>query len=182
MSRIPTPTVDQAPAAAKLLLAGVKQQLGSVPNMFRLIANSPATLEAYLGFSGALGKGKLAPATRERIALAVAEVNGCNYCLSAHTYIGLNLANLDDAEITANRSGASNDITADAAVRFAAKVATQRGQVEDGDISSLRHAGYSDGEILEIIGHVALNVFTNYVNEALKTEIDFPRVDARKAA
>lgn len=182
MSRIPTPTVDQAPAAAQPLLAGVQKQLGTVPNMFRLIANSPATLEAYLGFSGALGKGKLAPATRERIALAVAEVNGCNYCLSAHTYIGLNLAKLDAAEITANRSGASNDPVADAAVRFAAKVATQRGQIDDGDIAALRDAGYSDGEVLEIVGHVALNVFTNYVNEALKTEIDFPPVDARQAA
>jgi uncharacterized peroxidase-related enzyme len=182
MSRISTPTVDQAPAAAQPLLASVQKQLGTVPNMFRLIANSPATLEAYLGFSGALSKGKLAPATRERIALAVAEVNGCNYCLSAHTYIGLNLAELDEAEITANRSGASNDVIADAAVRFAAKVATQRGHVDDAEIAALRRAGYSDGEILEIIGHVALNVFTNYVNEALKTEIDFPRVDARKAA
>ncbi|WP_037503128.1 carboxymuconolactone decarboxylase family protein [Sphingomonas jaspsi] len=182
MSRIPTPTVDQAPAAAQPLLAGVQKRLGTVPNMFRLIANSPATLEAYLGFSGALGRGKLAPATRERIALAVAEVNGCNYCLSAHTYIGLNLAKLDAAEITANRSGASNDPVADAAVRFAAKVATQRGQIDDGDIAALRDAGYSDGEVLEIVGHVALNVFTNYVNEALKTEIDFPRVDARQAA
>jgi uncharacterized peroxidase-related enzyme len=182
MSRIPTPTVDQAPANARPLLAGVQKQLGTVPNMFRLIANSPATLEAYLGFSGALGNGKLAPATRERIALAVAEMNGCDYCLSAHTYIGLNLAKLDEAEITANRSGASNDVIADAAVRFAAKVARERGQVDDADIASLRQAGYSDGEILEIIGHVALNVFTNYVNEALKTEIDFPRIGARKAA
>ena len=182
MSRIPTPTVDHAPADAQPLLAGVQKQLGTVPNMFRLISNSPAALEAYLGFSGSLGKGKLAPATRERIALAVAEVNGCNYCLSAHTYIGLNLTKLDVAEITANRSGASNDLIADAAVRFAAKVAKQRGQIDNGDIVSLRQAGYSDGEILEIIGHVALNVFTNYVNEALKTEIDFPRVDARKAA
>lgn len=182
MSRIPTPTVDQAPATAQPLLAGVQKQLGTVPNMFRLISNSPATLEAYLDFSGALGKGTLAPATRERIALTVAEVNGCEYCLSAHTYIGLNLAKLDEAEITANRSGVSNDLIADAAVRFAAKVARERGQIEDADIVALRQAGYSDGEILEIIGHVALNVFTNYVNEALKTEIDFPRIAARKAA
>ena len=182
MSRIPTPTIDQAPMITQPLLAGVQKQLGTVPNMFRLISNSPATLEAYLGFSGALVKGKLAPAIRERIALAVAEVNGCEYCLSAHTYIGLNLAKLDEAEINANRSGVSNDLIADVAVRFATKVARERGQIDDADIVALRHAGYSDGEILEIIGHVALNVFTNYVNEALKTEIDFPRIAARKAA
>jgi len=182
MSRIPTPTADQTPATSQPLLAAVQQKLGTVPNLFRIVANSPATLEAYLGFSEALGKGELTPATRERIALAVAEVNGCDYCLSAHTYLALNLAKLDEAEITANRSGASNDLTADAAVRFAAKITRQRGQVGEADIAALRQAGYSDGEIVEIVGHVALNVFTNYVNEALKTDIDFPRIGARKAA
>jgi uncharacterized peroxidase-related enzyme len=183
MSRIPTPaTIADAPAKAQPLLDAVKAQLGVVPNMFRLISNSPQTLEAYLGVSGALGKGALPAATRERIALAVAEVNGCDYCLSAHTYLGKNLAKLDDAEITANRNGASNDPKADAAVRFAAKLARQRGQISDADLSGLKLAGYSDAQVLEIVMHVAINTFTNYVNEALGTEIDFPVVTARKAA
>jgi uncharacterized peroxidase-related enzyme len=182
MSRIPTPTTEQAPAKSQPLLAAVNKQLGTVPNMFRIIANSPAALEGYLGFSGALGHGALPAATRERIALAVAEVNGCDYCLSAHTYLGRNLAKLDDAEITANRNGASNDVKADAAVRFAAKIARQRGQVTEADIEAVRKAGYGDDAIVEVIAHVALNVFTNYVNEVLKTDIDFPAVSARKAA
>lgn len=183
MSRIPTPaTVADAPAATHPLLNAVNAQLGVVPNLFRIVANSPAVLEAYLGFSGALGKGKLSAATRERISLAVAEVNGCDYCLSAHTYLGRNLAKLDDAEITANRNGASNDVKADAAVRFAAKVARDRAAVTDADVEAVKQAGYSDAEIVEIIGNVALNVFTNYINEALKTEVDFPHVAARKAA
>ena len=182
MSRIPTPSVDAAPADTQPLLAAVQRKLGTVPNMFRIIANSPATLEAYLGFSEGLGKGALSPATRERIALTVAEVNGCDYCLSAHTYLALNLAKLDEAEITANRSGASNDLVADAAVRFAAKLAHQRGQIDETDIVAIRQAGYSDAEIVEIVGHVAINVFTNYINEALKTDIDFPRIGARQAA
>ena len=100
---------------------------------------------------GALGKGELAAPTRERIALAVAEINGCSYCLSAHTYLGKNLAKLDDAEMTANRNGASNDPKADAAVRFAAKVARERGHVSEDDIRSIKMAGYSDGEIIEIV-------------------------------
>ena len=100
MSRIPTPaTIDAAPTASRPLLEGVKKQLGVVPNMFRLISNSPAALEGYLGLSGALNKGPLPAPTRERIALAVAEENGCSYCLSAHSYLGKNLAKLDDAEI-----------------------------------------------------------------------------------
>lgn len=182
MSRIPTPAVEQAPEKSQPLLAAVHKQLGTVPNLFRIVANSPAALEGYLGFSGALGKGALPAPTRERIALAIAEVNHCGYCLSAHTYIARNLAKLDDAEITANRNGASNDIKADAAVRFAVKLAQDRGQASDADITTLRQSGYSEAEIVEIIAHVALNTFTNYVNEALKTEIDFPAVTVRSSS
>jgi uncharacterized peroxidase-related enzyme len=182
MSRISTPATEQAPEKSQPLLAAVQKQLGTVPNLFRIVANSPAALEGYLGLSGALGKGVLAAKTRERIALAIAEVNECGYCLSAHTYIARNLAKLDDAEITANRNGASNDVKADAAVRFAVKLARGRGQASDADIAALKQSGYSDAEIVEIIAHVALNTFTNYVNEALKTEIDFPVVTVRTAA
>ncbi len=183
MSRIPTPaTIADAPAKSQPLLEAVHKQLGSVPNMFRLISTSPQALEGYLGLSGALGKGALPAATRERIALAVAEVNGCSYCLSAHTYLGKNLARLDDAEMIANRSGASNDPKADAAVRFAAKVAFARGHVAEQDLAAVKLAGYSDAQIVEIVLHVALNTWTNYFNEVFKTDIDFPVVEARIAA
>jgi uncharacterized peroxidase-related enzyme len=183
MSRIPTPaTIEAAPVASHSLLEAVKKQLGMVPNMFRLIANSPAALKGYLDLSGALGKGALPAATRERIALAVAEINGCDYCLSAHTYLGKNLAKLDDGEITANRSGTSNDPKAAAAVQFAAKVARERGHVSDEDVRAVKAAGYDDAQVVEIVQHVALNTWTNYINEIGKTEIDFPVVGARKAA
>jgi uncharacterized peroxidase-related enzyme len=183
MSRIPTPaTIEAAPAASQALLHGVRQQLGVAPNLFRVVANSPAALEGYVGLSAALGKGDLPAPTRERIALAIAEFNGCDYCLSAHTYLGRNLAKLDDAEITANRNGASNDSTADAAVRFAVKVAKLRGQVSDQDFKAVKAAGYTDAQIVEIVQHVALNAWTNYINLVAKTEIDFPVVTARQAA
>lgn len=183
MSRIPTPkTIDAAPAASHALLEAVNKQLGVVPNLFRLVAVSPAALEGYLGMSGALNKGALPAPTRERIALAVAEVNGCTYCLSAHTYLAKNLAKLDDAEITANRSGASNDPKADAAVRFAALVARERGHVSEADVRAVKAAGYDDAQVIEIVQHVALNTWTNYINEVLKTEVDFPVVAPRKAA
>jgi uncharacterized peroxidase-related enzyme len=183
MPRLSTPaTVDTAPAASRPLLDAVKKQLGVVPNLFRLVANSPAALEGYLGLSAALGKGTLAPQTRERIALAVAEINGCDYCLSAHTYLGKSLAKLDDTEIAANRAGGSNDAKADAAVRFAARVVRQRGHVDDEDVRVLKAAGYDDAQVVEIVMHVALNTWTNYINEVGKTDIDFPRVTAAKAA
>ncbi|HWT09731.1 MAG TPA: carboxymuconolactone decarboxylase family protein [Roseomonas sp.] len=177
MSRIPTPaTIDAAPEAARPLLNGVKAQLGSVPNLFRVLANSPAALGGYLGLNGALAKGALDPRTRERIALAVAEVNGCGYCLAAHTYLGTNLARLDAAEIAANRAGRSNDAKADAAVRFAVALTQSRGHVGDAALATIRAAGWSDAEILEITVHVALNTLTNYVNEVAGTEVDFPAV------
>jgi uncharacterized peroxidase-related enzyme len=183
MSRIPTPaTVEAAPDASQPLLQAVKKQLGVVPNLFRLVATSPAALQGYLGLSGALAKGALPSATRERIALAVAEINGCSYCLSAHTYLGKNLARLDDAEIAANRGGGSNDLTADAAVRFAATVTRLRGHVGDEALTAVRAAGYTDAQIIEIVQHVALNTWTNYINEVAKTDIDFPVVGARRAA
>ncbi len=183
MSRLAIPTsIEAAPSASQALLQAVKKQLGVVPNLFRLVSNSAAALEGYLGLSGALGKGKLPAQTRERIALAVAEINGCDYCLSAHTYLGKNLAHLDDAEMTANRSGASNDPMADAAVRFAAKIVRERGHVSDEDVRAVKMAGYDDAQIIEIVQHVALNTWTNYINLVAETEIDFPVVTARKAA
>src|SRR5215211_6853022 len=183
MSLIPTPaTISDAPAASQPLLEAVNKQLGAVPNLFRLVSNSPVAWQGYLSLSNALNKGALRAATRERIALAVAEINGCNYCLSAHTYLGKNLAKLDDAEIIANRSGASNDPKADAAVRFAAKVARERGHVSEDDVRAVKLAGYDDAQVIEIVLHVALNTWTNYLNEVAKTDIDFPKVAPRKTA
>jgi uncharacterized peroxidase-related enzyme len=183
MSLIPTPaTIADAPEKSQPMLEAVKKQLGVVPNMFRLVATSPQALEGYLGLSGALSKGALPAATRERIALAVAEINGCDYCLSAHTYLGKNLAHLDDAEITANRNGASNDRQADAAVRFAASATRARGHVAEGELMAVKAAGYTDAQVIEIVQHVALNTWTNYFNEVFKTDVDFPVVEARKAA
>ena len=184
MSKIPTPaSIEASPAASQPLLDGVKKMLGSVPNLFRMVGNSPASLEGYLGLNRALSKGKLDPGTRERIALAVAEINGCDYCLAAHSYLGKNLAKLDDAEIEANRNGASSDPKASAALRFAAQIAKARGHVSDSELQIVRTAGYTDEEIIEIISHVALNTLTNYINNATGTKIDFPVVKAaRKAA
>ncbi len=182
MSRITIPaTIDAAPSASRPLLHAVAKQLGSVPNLFRLVAQSPAALEGYLGLNGALARGAIDGRTRERIALAVAEHNGCSYCLSAHTYLGKNLAKLDDAEIAANREGGSSDPKAAAAVRFAARVAHERGHVSDADLEAVRAAGYGDAQVLEIVLHVALNTFTNYVNEVAKTDVDFPVVSPLRA-
>jgi uncharacterized peroxidase-related enzyme len=120
--------------------------------------------------------------TRERIALAVAQVNGCDYCLSAHSYLGLNLAKIDAMEIALNRKGASSDAKANAAVAFAAKVVQSRGKIGDADLQAVRSAGFTDVQVVEIIALVAENVFTNFVDIVAQTEIDFPIVRALDAA
>jgi len=174
LSRINVPTsIDTAPEAARPLLEAVKAKLGFAPNVFRLLSNSPAALEGLLSLQGALGKGGLDPHTRERIALAIANINGANYCNAAHTAIAKSLE-LDEREIEAARDGGSDNAKADAAVAFARKVAVQRGDVTDADLQHVRDAGYSDAELVEIVARVALSTFTNYVNEVFKTPIDFP--------
>src|ERR1700733_5452936 len=177
MSRVTVPSRDSAPAASQPLLDGVFKKLGVVPNVFRLAALSPAALEGFLGLSDALSK-TLDVRTRERIAIAVAEVNGCDYCLSAHSYLALNLAKISPQEVALNRKGESGDPKADAAVRFATKVVRERGHLTEADIKAVRTAGFSEAQIVEIIAVVAENCFTNFLNEVVKTDIDFPVVRA----
>jgi len=183
MSRIATPaSISDTPEGSHSLLKAVEGSLGSVPNLFRLVANSPVTLEGMLGMNGALAKGSLNAATRERIALAIANYNGCSYCNSAHTYLAKNVAKLDDTEIVANRKGRSTDAKAEAAVQFALKIAEERGRITEGDIAAVKLAGFTDAELVEIVGHVGYNILTNYLNEVFDTEIDFPFVEAARAA
>jgi uncharacterized peroxidase-related enzyme len=181
MSRIAIPAVEDAPVASRPILAAVGQQLGVIPNLFRLASISPAALAGLTSFSAALGK-SLDIKTRERIALVVAQVNGCDYCLSAHTYLGLNLAGLSAEEVALNRRGGASDPKAAAIVRFAKHVTEDRGEVSDPEFAAVRAAGVSDAEIVEIVSVVAENFLTNLLNKVAKTPIDFPPQSAAQAA
>jgi len=182
MSRITIPTVEQSLAASKPLLAAVNQQLGVVPNLMKLVGTSPAALEGYLSLNGALAKGALSVGLRERIALAIAEFNACDYCLSAHSYLATHVAKLDVAEINAARNAHSSDSKINAALQFARRVASEHGRVSDSDLTTLRDAGFDDASVIEIVLNVALNVLTNYVNNVARTDIDFPVVAFKAAA
>jgi uncharacterized peroxidase-related enzyme len=148
----------------------------------KLVGHSPAALEGYLSLSGALGKGKLNAQMRERIALTVAEYNGCDYCLSAHSYLASNAAKLSSAEIDAARDGRSEDARTEAALQFALRVTESRGRVSDADLAAVRLASFDEAAILEIVANVAVNVLTNYINNVAHTDIDFPVVQAKLAA
>ncbi|GFZ89202.1 carboxymuconolactone decarboxylase family protein [Elstera cyanobacteriorum] len=175
MSHIPTPaSLDAAPAASQPLLSKVQAQLGSLPNFFRLLATSPAALTGYLDLGAALSQGELDLKTRERIALAVSKANSCDYCGAAHGYLATHLAKLDAAEIRANRAGGSTDTKADAAVRFATEVARSQGRIDPATLTAARAAGFSDAALIEIVGVVTHVTFSNLINNAFDTEIDFP--------
>ncbi len=175
MPQISALSLETANGEAKNLLEAVKGQIGMVPNLFATFAHSPKVLEGYLGLSGALGKGLLPAKLREQIALASAGANGCDYCASAHTALGKG-AGLDDDEISLNLRGLSEDRKTQAVLGFVRKVVKDRAVLEASEVASLREAGFGDGEIVEIIAHIALNLFTNYFNHIAGTEIDFPAV------
>lgn len=174
--------IDEAQAAPRTaeLLATVRKQLGGVPNILGTLAQSPAALSGYLGLAGGLATGRLSPRLREQIALAIAGANQCDYCASAHTALGRRVG-IETDELERNLEGISIDDAVQAALLFARRIIATRGRVDDHDLKSVRSAGYSDEEIVEIVGHTALNVFTNYFNHVAGTDIDFPVVAASTA-
>jgi uncharacterized peroxidase-related enzyme len=179
--RIAPLDLAHADAATAATLGAVKAKLGMVPNMFRTFARSPATLNGYLSLSDALGGGALSAAQREIVALAVGQANTCGYCLAAHSVIGKG-AGLDQAAIQAARRGAGVNPRDAALAKFARQLTETRGVVSDADVAAFKQAGFDDGVVIEVIGLVALNTLTNYVNHLAGTQIDFPAVPVELAA
>ena len=181
MNRIPLIDRSNTTAERKALLDAVHGAFGTAPNMFRAVANSPAALQSMWGAFGALGSGVITPKLGEQIAVAVADRNACDYCLAAHTALGRK-AGASAEEMQHAQAGESADAKTQTALRFALKLVNEHGQVGDADVQGLRSAGFGDEEIVEIVAHVALNLFTNYVNVAFAVPVDFPAVKLRRAA
>ena len=167
---------ENATGAAKELLDQVQKSLGLVPNMTKVMANSPALLQGYLALAGAVGSGSIPAAVRERLAISTAQLNGCEYCLSAHTYIGDNLAKVDAAELDAARRGDSSDPHVAALLKLSNEIAENAGDVDADTIDQARAAGVSDQEIGELVANLALNILTNYFNVLANVENDWPVV------
>lgn len=177
---MPRVTIESqfAPAASQPLLIQIQQAFGATPNMFKAVANSPAALQSMWAAFGALGKGTLGAKLGEQIAVAIANRNRCEYCLAAHTVLGQK-AGASAAEMTAAQTGQSADAKTSAVLTFALRVIEQRAQIANVDVASLREVGIDDEQIVEIMAHIALNLFTNYINVALDIPVDFPRVALR---
>ncbi|WP_431904803.1 carboxymuconolactone decarboxylase family protein [Nonomuraea sp. bgisy101] len=182
MTRVPLIDPATAGTPAAELLTATKRAMGVIPNTTKAMANSPAALKGFLGLLDALKEGALPAALRERIALAVAEINGCAFCLSAHTYVARNVIKLDEEEITAARLGRSADPKAAAVLDLAVAITNNNGQVGDNQFTAAREAGLTDEEIVEVIANVAYNIFANYINEALDVDLELPVVAALSPA
>ncbi len=177
MARLPIQNVETATGTNKDIFAALQKGLGMVPNMARVMANSPAVLQGYVGLSGALSKGALSGKVREQIALAVAEANGCDYCLAAHSVLG-KMNGLSPQQIHDSRQASASDATTQALLRFARLLVDQRGRATNADLQAVRAAGVDDAAIAEVVANVALNLFTNYFNHVAQTDIDFPKAEA----
>lgn len=176
MTRLQALNPDTTAGKTKDLFNAVQKKLGMVPNMVRTMANSFPVLNGYLSFSGALETAKIGPQLAEQISLVVAEANQCEYCLSAHTLLGSTVAGIDETTIILSRTAETGDRKTDAALNFALAIVQKRGLVSDADVAAVRNAGYTEGEITEIIAHTALNIFTNYFNNVANTVNDFPKI------
>ena len=180
IARVPLVDRTAATGSVRTVLDQIHGAFGATPNMFRAVANSPAALQSMWAAFGALGGGVIGAALGEQIAVAVANRNACDYCLAAHTALGRK-AGVSGDDLAAAQSGESADPRTAAVLRFALKLVNERGQVDATDVQALRDQGWSDEHIVEIVGHVALNLFTNYVNVALAVPVDFPGVKLRPA-
>lgn len=180
MARIEPLTIQSADPKAAELLGNVKASLGMVPNIFGTMANSASLLEGYLSLSGALAAASLPAQLNEQIALAVAGVNTCDYCASAHTTLG-KMAGISEDEMTRNLQGSSADERTQLVLDFVREIVNEKGRVSNATLEGLRSNGFADQQILEIFGQVVANIFTNYFNHLAETEIDFPVVSSQVA-
>ena len=175
MSRLTTIQTNGATAELKRSLKHNRQRLKEVPNFFHLLANSPASLRAYIRADAALVRGQLTRRQRQQVALAVAEINGSSYSLSAHYDAGKSVG-LTAEEMRLARNATAADPKAATMLRFTQAVVLQRGEISDEDFQALGKAGFTNEQIVEIIANIALNIFSNYFNSVAKTEVDFPLV------
>jgi len=167
MPRLKQLTIDATTGSAKALLEGVQRKRGHVPPLFSALANSPSALAAYVAFGGAMASTSLSPALKEQLSIAVSAANGCNHCVQAHTRFG-RAAGVPEAELIAAQTYASADPLALAALEFAHRLQETRGQMPDDAMVAARAAGLSDAQMVDIAAVVAINYFTNYVNNLAK--------------
>jgi AhpD family alkylhydroperoxidase len=179
MPRIPVHTVDSAPEPSRDGLKALEAKFGKVLNIHGEMAHSPAVLQSYLAIQEVIAdQGTFDARTREAIALAVANADDCAYCQAAHTGGG-KAAGLADEEMVAIRAGRVDFDPKLAALLDLARAYTGNvGTVDDAAWQAALDAGWTDAQLSELSVHVTLNLFTNYFNHFVETDLDLPRAPA----
>lgn len=173
MPRIKPVASTEAKGEVREIYQGLEKNMGKVINIFQNMGNSATTLKAFLGLSEAANHTSIPPKLREQIALIVGQANHCQYCLSAHTALAKGLG-MADPDILKARRGESVEAKGQAILKFAKTVVEKRGNVSDQEVSSLKAAGVTDAELVEVILVIVVNMFTNYFNLITDPKIDFP--------
>jgi uncharacterized peroxidase-related enzyme len=175
MTRAAILNPENIPADSKRTLDAFTRNIGFTPNMMAAFAHSPIAFNAWAALLGSLSKA-LDVKTRDSIGLAVSEVNGCNYCLTVHSFTAEHMAKLSADDIILARKGHASDPKRDAAVQFARKVSEARGHVRTDDVEAVIAAGYTHANVMEIVALVAMYSLTNFFNNVFDPEKDFPTV------
>jgi AhpD family alkylhydroperoxidase len=174
MTRVPVHTVDDAPEGSRDALKALEAKLGKVLNIHGAMAHSPAVLQTYVAIQSVLqDTGTFDGRTREAIALAVANVDECSYCQAAHT-AGGKAAGLSEQETIDIRRGQVEDPKLSALLALVREQAGNVGDIQDSTWQAALDAGWTDAELTETSAHVALNLFTNYFNHLVRTDLDLP--------
>ncbi|EGA65386.1 carboxymuconolactone decarboxylase family protein [Vibrio brasiliensis] len=172
MSTFKTHSIESAPAASAPLLKKAQQSLGFIPNLLATMAESPTMLTGYMQLTDVLNKGELSETERQIVLMTNNRLNGCKYCMAAHTTIS-QMQGVDAAVIEALRNNTPIDDPKLEALRtFAAVINDSRGWPTELQLAAFFEAGYSNAAVLEVIVATSLKVMSNYTNHIAETELD----------
>jgi AhpD family alkylhydroperoxidase len=172
MPNFPTHTIDTAKDAAKPLLEAAHQAYSFVPNLLATMAEAPALLEGYMTLSGIFNKTNLSETERQIILMTNNRLNGCVYCMAAHTTISQG-AKVPSDVIESLRAGRPiNDSKLEALRTFAAIINESRGWPSDDQVAAFLALGYNEQSVLEVILGTSLKVMSNYCNHIAQTPVD----------
>ena len=172
MTHLPTHTRDSAPEASHEVIDKMNAKYGFLPNIFGVLAGSPAAAGGYAALTDLLAKGALSPLEQQVVFLTVSGVNNCEYCVAAHSTVA-DMLNAPADIVDALRGGTPlPDAKLDALRNFTAAMVEKRGWMDDLDVSVFRAAGYGDAHILDVITGVAMKTISNYANHLAGTKVD----------
>ena len=174
MKNLEALTKDQVNETNAAIFDDLNSKLNMVPNLYATTANSDVALKAILEYGNTLGGGALSAKDAEVVALTVSQLNGCNYCLAAHTAISKMNGISEEDTVAIRKSTFDGDAKLSALATLTKDLAENRGNASEANVQAFFDAGYSKGALVEVIGLISVNTFTNFLNNFAGTDVDFP--------